>query len=356
MSGAGGLLVVGCPEPRLGTAERRLLVRLQPGGVILFARNLRGFDQLAALVAAIREAAPRTLLCLDAEGGRVDRLRPLAGPAPAAEALARLPVRWSARAGRTMGELLRACGFDLDFAPVADLDRGERANALDGRYFGTTPREITARAGAFQAGLASRGIGGCLKHFPGLGGARADTHTEGAPIALPLGALARDLAPFRRLAPASLTMMTAHAAYPARDPTGLPATLSRPIATALLRRELGFRGLLFSDDLEMGALAPWGTLADRAAAALAAGCDGLLLCSELGAAPGVSRRLSRASLRSRREQAERRWERLRGALAALTANSPPALSREAAVRRREAFAAAVMAAQNGMSSSSPPAP
>ena len=354
MSASGGLLVVGCAGPRLEAAERRLLARLRPGGVILFARNLRDRPQLARLVAEIREAAPGTLLCVDAEGGRVDRLRALAAPAPAAASLARLPVRWSTRAGRATGDVLRGCGFDLDFAPVADLDRGERDNALDGRCLGSSPRGVAARAGAFLAGLASRGVAGCPKHFPGLGGARADTHAAGAPITLPLRDLARDLTPFRRLAPQALGMMAGHAAYPAWDPSGLPATLSRRIATGLLRREVGFRGLLFSDDLEMGALGERGSLAERAEGALAAGCDGLLFCSELGAAGGIARRLSRSHLRRRRDQAARRWERLRAGLAALRAQAPAPPAQRSAAARLGALAAAVTAAQNGMSSSSPP--
>ncbi|MCZ7650767.1 MAG: beta-N-acetylhexosaminidase [Thermoanaerobaculia bacterium] len=354
MSGGGALLVVGFAGPRLEGAERRQLARVRPGGVILFARNLRDLGQLERLVSEIREVTPGALLCVDAEGGRVDRLRALAAPAPAAASLARLPVRWSLRSGRAMGEVLRACGFDLDFAPVADLDRGERGNALDGRCLGASPRGAAARAGAFLAGLASRGVAGCPKHFPGLGGARADTHAAGAPIALSRGELARDLAPFRRLAPRAAAMMAGHAAYPAWDPSGLPATLSRRIATGLLRGNLGYRGLLFSDDLEMGALADRGGLAERAEAALAAGCDGLLVCSELGEAGAVSQRLGRPLLARHRERAERRWRRLRTAVEQLRRAAPPAGPCQAAARRLGDLAAAVADAQNGMSSSSGP--
>lgn len=354
MSAAGGLLVVGFAGPRLEAAERRQLARLRPGGVILFARNLRDLGQLARLVSAIREAAPEALLCLDAEGGRVDRLARIAAPAPAAADLARLPARWSARAGRAGGGLLRACGFDLDFAPVVDLDRGRRGNALDGRCFGRNSRAVSARGRAFLEGLAASGIAGCLKHFPGLGGAAADTHREGAPIGLPRRQLVRDLLPFRALAPAAPAVMAGHAAYPAWDPSGRPATLSRTIATGLLRRDVGFRGLLFSDDLEMGALAAHGDLAERAEEALAAGCDGLLVCSELGESGGIASRLDRPHLARHRERAERRWRRLRAAVEDLQRSAPAAPSREEAERRLHHLAAAVARAQNGMSSSPGP--
>ncbi|HSM52098.1 MAG TPA: glycoside hydrolase family 3 N-terminal domain-containing protein, partial [Thermoanaerobaculia bacterium] len=264
------------------------------------------------------------------------------------------PVRWSARAGRAVGELLRACGFDLDFAPVVDLDRGQLGNALDGRCVGRDTRAVSARGRAFLEGLASRGIAGCLKHFPGLGGASVDTHREGAPIGLSRRQLARDLRPFRDLAAFAPAVMAGHAAYPAWDPSGRPATLSRPIATGLLRREVGFRGLLFGDDLEMGALAGHGGLAERAEEALAAGCDALLVCSELGEAGEIARRLDQPHLARHRARAQRRWLRLRAAIEALQRSAPATPSRGEATRRLHDLAAAVARAQNGMSSSPGP--
>jgi beta-N-acetylhexosaminidase len=303
---AGGLLVVGVAGPRLTASEARLLAALVPGGVILFARNVEEPGQLASLSAELRRAAPEALLFVDAEGGRVDRLRALVGGAPAAAALAAAPPALAGRAGRWIGHALRLFDLDVTFAPVVDLDRGRTGNALDGRAFGATPAAVTARARAFLAGLHGAGAGGCLKHFPGLGGAGEDTHLEGSRVTLGRGELARDLAPFRALGGVAGAVMLAHADYPALDPGGLPASLSPTICDDLLRGELGFSGVAFSDDLEMRALAPWGSLAERAEASLAAGCDALLLCSQLEEAPAVAERLGAASLAARRRQGLRR--------------------------------------------------
>ena len=324
----GELLFVGLAGARPRAGERRLLRRLQPGGVVLFARNVEDEAQLTALVAELRALCPGAVVAMDAEGGRVDRLRELAGPAPAGEVLARLPARISARAGRWMGAALAHFGFRLDLAPVVDLDRGRRDNALDGRCLGTQPRAVTSRARAFLLGLHAAGVGGCLKHFPGLGGASRDTHRDAAPIMLGERDLARDLSPFRALRDEADAVMAAHAAYPALDPSSAPATLSPALARRLLRREVGYRGALLSDDLEMGALAPLGDLPELAEAALAAGCDGLLVCSRLAAGPGIAERLAASPFAVRRAEAGSRLRRLARRLARLRAQAPPPPSLE----------------------------
>ena len=303
MNRAGGLLVVGVAGLGLSAAERRLLAALEPFGVILFARNVAERGQLAALVAEIRRAAPATLLFVDAEGGRVDRLRRVAGAAPAAAALAAAPPALARRAGRWLGGALRCFDLDATFAPVVDLDHSLAGNALDGRTLGTRPRAVAARARAFLAGLHGAGAGGCLKHFPGLGGAAEDTHLQGSRVALGRDELERDLAPFRALAPAAGAVMVAHAVYPGLDPSGRPASLSAAVAGRLLRGELGFTGAAFSDDLEMRALDRWGGLAERAEAALVAGCDALLVCSRLAEGPEVVARLAGRRLAGRRRRA-----------------------------------------------------
>ena len=303
MSDAGGLLVVGVSGLSLTVAERELLAALAPFGVILFARNVETPGQLAALVAEIRRAAPGTLLFIDAEGGRVDRLRRVVGAAPPAAALAASPPALALRAGRWIGHALRAFDLDVTFAPVVDLDRGLTGNALDGRTLGSRPRAVAARARAFLGGLHGAGAGGCVKHFPGLGGAAEDTHFEGSRVALSRDELERDLAPFRALAATAGAVMLAHAAYPAFDPSSRPASLSAAIAGRLLRDDLGFTGVAFSDDLEMHALDRWGGLPERAEATLAAGCDALLVCSRLAEAPEVAACLASRRLGSRRRQA-----------------------------------------------------
>lgn len=322
MRGVGELLAVGLPGPELDRGGRRLLETLQPGGVILFARNLRSAPQLRELVAQVRRAAPEALLYLDAEGGRVDRLREILGPAPAGAGLAARAPRLAERAGRWVGHGLAHFGFDVDLAPVVDLDRGRGDNALDGRYLGTTPRAVAARARAFLQGLHGAGVGGCLKHFPGLGGAGEDTHHRGSVVPLAAAELERDLAPFARIAVVAGAVMVAHAAYPALDPPAgaeppRPATLSPPVLQDLLRRRLGFSGPAFSDDLDMHALDPWGDLPQRAEAAFAAGCDLLFLCQTPEAAPAVAERLARPVLARRRQEAFRRLDAYRRHLAGL---------------------------------------
>jgi beta-N-acetylhexosaminidase len=313
MSAAAGLVIVGVAGPRLTRDERDVLSRLRPGGVILFGRNVESAGQVAALTAELHAALPEALVCIDAEGGRVDRLRSVVGPSPAAAALADASPARAGRAGLWLGRSLRALGFDVDFAPVVDLDRGHTGNALDGRCFGATPRAVAARAGAFLEGLHRAGVGGCVKHFPGLGGAQADTHLLGAPIELDRAELERDLAPFARLAAAAGAVMIGHASYPAYDSEARPGSLSPPIADTLLRRKLRFRGVSFSDDLEMKALGAFGDLPEVAAAALAAGCDVLAVCgaASLEALPAIARRLGVHGLRARRQEALRRLSRYR---------------------------------------------
>jgi beta-N-acetylhexosaminidase len=230
-----------------------------------------------------------------------------------------------------MGSALRALDLDVDLAPVVDLDRGAQSNALDGRYFGASAREVTLRARAFLDGLHRAGVAGCLKHFPGLGGATRDTHHEMASVACDAIELEADLEPFRRLGSRADAVLIGHALYPAIDDTGLPATLSARLATRLLRRGVGFRGLAICDDLEMRALDAWGELPRRSARALAAGCDWLPVCSRIDRLPEVAAALAGQALRQRRDQARRRLERFGRRVRHLQRSRPVATV--AAVRR-----------------------
>ncbi len=337
----GGVLFLGIEGKALAPEETRLLRQVKPAGIVLVTRNIESEDQLRSLITELRTAAPQAIFCLDAEGGRVDRLRNVVAPAPAAADLARCSPALARRAGSAIGAALRRFGFDLDFAPVVDLDHGGTGNALDGRTFGTTPRQVTTRARAFNDGLHAAGIGSCLKHFPGLGRATADTHLRGASIAASEGELARDLTPFTELLKAADSMMVSHATYPGWDSAKLPASLNPAISKALVRGRVGFKGTLLSDDLEMGALAEFGSLPELGALALVAGCDGLLYCRRVAEAPAIAAALGRPTLRGRLEEALLRLERLRRGLRKWQreAPEPPALS---TVRRRlEALAAAV---------------
>ena len=316
---AADLVFAGVPGPDLDRASAALLAEHRPGGVLLLGRNFKTLEQLVELVAGLRRILPEAMLAIDAEGGRVDRLRGIVGPAPAAAALAAKPPSLALEAGRWIAQELRLFDFDLDFAPVVDLDRGLTDNALDRRCYGTAPAEVVPRARAFLRGLHAGGVGGCVKHFPGLGGAGQDTHHAGSAIYLPAEELQVDLEPFAVLSGLAGAVMVGHAAYPAYDPSMRPATVSPEILGGLLRGRLGFDGLVVSDDLDMRALEEVGGMADRAEMAFAAGCDVLLVCHRLEELPEVIARLEHPELAARREEALQRLEVYRQRLKTLQA-------------------------------------
>jgi beta-N-acetylhexosaminidase len=198
------------------------------------------------------------------------------------------------RVGSALGRELRCLGVTLNFAPVVDVDTNPDNPVIGDRAFSDDPERVVACAGAFLRGLRSGGIQSCLKHFPGHGDTLLDSH-----LALPTVAHARErleaieIMPFRRLATQADSMMTAHVVYPELDPDQ-PATLSRRICHDLLRAQLGFDGVLFSDDLEMQAIAGHGQLEDSALRAVEAGCDLLLCCSSADAQQRVHQALTRA--------------------------------------------------------------
>ncbi|HEX2164630.1 MAG TPA: glycoside hydrolase family 3 N-terminal domain-containing protein [Thermoanaerobaculia bacterium] len=312
------LLMVGIPGKTLDGASREKLRALSPGALVLRPENVDDdVEDFAKLIADLHELLPDALFAVDAEGGRVDALKAVTGGAPSPAELAAGSPSLAFETGRWLGHALATFDFELALAPVVDLDRGEENNALDGRYLGSDPEAVTTRARAFLRGLHTAGIGGCLKHFPGLGGATDDTHVMGSTVYLPKRELERDLVPFRELAAFAGAVMVGHANYPAYDRDGLPATLSPALLADLLRRELGFEGVVLSDDLEMQALADWGSVADRAAAAFAAGCDLLLVCHDLDAAAAAAERLDAPEFATLRAQAGGRLARLREDLRAL---------------------------------------
>jgi beta-N-acetylhexosaminidase len=233
---------------------------------------------------------------------------------------------------------LRLFDLDVDFAPVVDLDRGEKDNALDDRYLGGRPADVTPRARAFLRGLHTGGAGGCLKHFPGLGGAAQDTHFKVSVVYVSLQALLADLDPFEALARLAGAVMVSHAIYPAYDDEKRPATLSPPILGGLLRGRLRFDGVAFSDDLDMKALDDWGDLPARSAACFAAGCDVLLVCQSLDALPEIVARLEAPALAERRQEAHRRLETYRQRLRTLrTARDYVAMMRSGPSERLESI-------------------
>src|SRR5919197_247731 len=295
---ASQLFMVGLPGPTLDRATRAFLAEHPPGGIILFKRNIRSAAQLRRFVAAIHEtgAGVRPLVALDHEGGRVHRLpRPFTHFPPAATVAGCGDLRLAEALGRAMGRELAAVGIDLDFAPVLDVWSNPRNRVIGDRAFGSDPARVARHALAFARGLARAGVLACGKHFPGHGASVGDSHFVLPRVRRSRRALAAvDLLPFARAIAAGIpALMTAHVLYPALDPRR-PATLSPAICRDLLRRRLGFRGVLFSDDLEMQALAARQTPPRAAVQALQAGCDMLLVCQSLDAARAAMRGVEEA--------------------------------------------------------------
>lgn len=306
---AGGLFGVGIGGPSLAEEERRILERDPPWAVVLFRRNLPSAESVASLVAELKTLPGRPLLCVDQEGGPVDRFRAFLGSTISFRDAAR--ARLALRAGTLAGRACRRLGFDVDFAPVVDRDLpGASERVLAGRCAGSDPGDIVNAAVEFLEGLQAEGIGGCVKHFPGLGRADLDTHQS-----LPLlpddpEEEARDLAPFAATMELAGAVMVSHAA----GPEGLPASLSPRRIQHLLRRALGFQGAVFSDDLEMGALSAFGDLPDRCVEAMRAGCDLLNVCSRIDEYTDCVEAVERDVPAARLEEAAARLSQYRGRL------------------------------------------
>ena len=268
--------IVGIAGTALSGEEAALLRAWPPAGVILFGRNIAGPEGLAGLVATLRLVLPEgAVLLVDQEGGRVARLRPPHWRAhPPAAAHGALFLRNPAagmRAAWLTGALIGLdcgqAGFDVVCAPVLDLGLPGAHDVIGDRAFAAAPRAVASLGRAMAAGLLASGVQPVGKHAPGHGRAGADSHVELPVVAE--GDLAADILPFAENADLPW-LMTAHVLYPALDPDQ-PATLSARILSGIVRGRIGFSGVLVSDDLAMGALA--GTPAERARAALAAGCD-----------------------------------------------------------------------------------
>ena len=279
--------MAGIAGTELEVVEKEVLRHPSVGGVVLFSRNYRDREQLRALcdsIHALRQ--PPLLIAVDHEGGRVQRFRdgftvlPAAAQYGALHDRSRELAHRAARAGGWVTAVeLRAGGVDFSFAPVLDLGRGV-STVIGDRAFHHDPDVVTALARAFLAGMRDAGAGGVGKHFPGHGGVAADSHH-----ALPVDRRSyedlrlSDLVPFERLAVSDLAgVMPAHVVYECRDDR--PAGFSRRWIGDVLRGELGFRGIVFSDDLDMAAATAGGDHLGRALAALEAGCDMVLVCND----------------------------------------------------------------------------
>ncbi len=280
---AGQLLLMGFAAAEPTAHLRDLLRRLQPGGLVLFARNIKTPLQTWELLRACRRQLPTPpLLGVDMEGGTVDRFRGLLGPAPSAAAVFSSGHRRLFRKhGRILGDAVRALGFNLDFAPVLDLAFAASRSALGSRAVSRDPREVTIYAREFLAGLGDAHVVGCGKHFPGLGEGSLDSHHHLPVIEKSWKKLwAEDLVPYRALRARLPLVMVSHAAYPAVTGEEIPASLSAKWITEVLRREMGYRGPVLSDDLDMGGVLAAAPVGEAAVATLRAGADMYLVCQK----------------------------------------------------------------------------
>ena len=278
-----GPVLIGLPGLELDEASRQQLQHPAVGGVVLFSRNYRDRGQLSALVEAIRDSrGPRPLVCIDQEGGRVQRLQQDFTRLPPLGVLGRLhesdPVKaldMTYRHGRVMATEMLACGIDLSFAPVLDLDRGSRV--IGDRAFSGDPSVVTLLGRSYLAGMHDSGMKTTGKHFPGHGSIEADSHTDDACDPRPLEQIrAQDLQPFSTLLPVLDALMIAHVIYPRVDDR--PAGYSSRWLGEILRGELGYSGVAVSDDLGMHAAKAAGEIEQRTTACLEAGCDLVLVC------------------------------------------------------------------------------
>jgi beta-N-acetylhexosaminidase len=283
-------LILGCEGPRLSAAERAFFRGARPCGFILFKRNCETPDQVRDLVAELRDAAslPDALILIDQEGGRVARLGPPHWRRPPAgavfDALAGRDVEAAARAvylnARLIAADLAALGINVDCYPSLDLRFAGTSQVIGDRSLGTAVSQVVTLGRAACNGLLDGGVLPVIKHMPGHGRAKADSHVDLPIVTTPREELEdSDFAPFRALADMPIGM-TAHVRYDAIDPSQ-PATLSRAVIGQVIRGSIGFDGLLLCDDLSMAALT--GSRAERARAALDADCDIVLHCNGVAA-------------------------------------------------------------------------
>ena len=336
----GQLLYIGLPGTQLDSDARSLIEYVSPGGVIIFGRNVAAAEQLRALLDGVRASvAVEPLFGIDQEGGLVDRLRKICTPMPAARVIRQHGDLAGARThGRITGDVLRLLGFNMNFAPVMSImteDRDLLSNGLYSRSYGRSPGEVLGYTMVYLRGLQGTGCLGCAKHFPGIGAGEVDTHEEMPVIHLTHDDLiAQDLAPYIELFQREDNMvravMVSHGGFPNIDiHRGIaggrlvPASINPSIVTDLLREELGYDGLVLTDDLEMGAIAKHCEIEEAALRAVLAGEDMLLVCAK----PEMIRRAYDALLKAAREGALTR-ERIEMSLRRIaafksTASAPP---------------------------------
>ena len=275
---------MGLPGPDLTEGLRDLIRRIQPGGFIFFTRNMASAPQFHHLV---RECASLLdhpgIMTVDQEGGRVSRLAVMGERPPSGEELAQAGKKeWFYEHGRLTGGLMKLVGLNLDLAPVLDFAPKARVgidNSLAGRCFGENPAQVISRAGEFLKGMQEEGVKGTGKHFPGYTFCGIDPHGDLPLVTRKRGEIEKEeLAVFREVGSRCDAIMVGHAQFPAWGEGSGPASLNREIVTGLLREKMGYRGLVMTDDLEMGAIANRYGSAEASRQAIRAGEEILLIC------------------------------------------------------------------------------
>jgi beta-N-acetylhexosaminidase len=289
----GQLILTGVPGKELDVKAAKLFRKVQPGGFILFGRNIESATQLRKLIDDLREvSAVEPIITIDQEGGRVSRLRLIGNEPPNAQQLRdKDDVDLIRQHGDITGRLLRVFGFNLDLCPVLDISFDDSAdNSLRGRCYGKTVEQVVRNAGAFNDAMRKQGIASCGKHFPGYSAAKSDAHYELPRIDRSREELDRnELAVFRSFIdmgaspepPIVDSMMICHGWYPCFEPKRTPASLSYHVVTELLREEIGFEGLIMTDDLDMGAILNEYGLEETIRLAIAAGNDLAMICHRI---------------------------------------------------------------------------
>src|SRR6266496_2017066 len=279
----GKLLVVGFDGTEMSPRLFDLLTRLQPAGVILFARNIASAQQTHRLLKDCQSCVLEPLfMCVDLEGGKVDRFRKITGPAPApAEVFDSGETRFFRKHGEIIGRTCHALGFNVDFAPVLDLVFEASSTVMGSRSVSENPKDVIHYARQFLAGLAAAGVIGAGKHFPGLGEGNLDSHLDLPVINKNFKRLwEQDLVPYRAMKRELPMVLISHASYAAVTRDKLPASLSKKWITDVLRRKIGYRGLIVSDDLEMGGVLKAAPIDDAAVGFIRAGGDLCLICHQ----------------------------------------------------------------------------
>jgi beta-N-acetylhexosaminidase len=314
----GQLILTGVPGYELDSETAAMFRRIQPGGFILFGRNIQSAPQLRKLIDDLRNlSAIEPIITIDQEGGRVSRLRLIGNEPPNAQQLRdRGDVSLIRRHGEITGRLLRLFGFNLDLCPVLDISFDDEAdNSLRGRCYGKNVEQVIELADAFNEGLRGEGVLSCGKHFPGYSAAAVDAHHDLPKIQRSRAQLDfEELAVFRQFVRTVDSMMICHGWYPAFNHAKRPASLSHEVVTRLLREDLSYDGLIMTDDLDMGAILNEYGLDETIRLAIEAGNDWVMIChrvTEIAKVHSILETLPAAQINRALESVARTKKKLR---------------------------------------------